>query len=72
MITSDGLFTGSIPLLYNQLMVPMLFEPYAADLATRVQKLEPVDVLETAAGTGAVTRAMAGSVSTIAHITATD
>ena len=72
MIASDGLFTGSIPQLYNQLMVPMLFDPYAADLAAELATLQPIDVLETAAGSGALTRALLAHLPHTAHITATD
>ena len=72
MIASDGLFTGSIPQLYNQLMVPMLFDAYAADLAADLGALHPTDILETAAGSGALTRAMATHLPKTAHITATD
>ena len=72
MLVSDGLFTGSIPQLYNQLMVPMLFDAYAADLAAQIAALNPTDILETAAGSGALTRAMATRLPTTAKITATD
>lgn len=72
MIASDSLFAGSIPQLYNQLMVPMLFDPYAADMAAQLQTLNPTDVLETAAGSGALTRAMAARLPDTARITATD
>jgi SAM-dependent methyltransferase len=40
-------------------MVPLIFEAYAADMARRVAALSPDTVLEIAAGTGAVTRALA-------------
>jgi ubiquinone/menaquinone biosynthesis C-methylase UbiE len=59
MANSDPLFAGSIPRLYDSLMVPMLFEPYASDMAKRVAAYRPGAVLETAAGSGAVTRALA-------------
>lgn len=72
MIVSDGLFTGSIPQLYNQLMVPMLFDPYAADMAAKLAALRPTDILETAAGSGALTRAMVDHLPATARITATD
>lgn len=72
MLVSDGLFTGSIPQLYNQLMVPMLFDAYAADLATDLTALNPTDILETAAGSGALTRAVAARLPKTARITATD
>jgi hypothetical protein len=40
-------------------MVPLIFEPYARDLAGRLATIEPRDVLKTAAGTGVLTRAIA-------------
>jgi SAM-dependent methyltransferase len=55
----DTLFAGSIPELYDQWLVPLIFEPYAEDLARRVAAGNPQRVLETAAGSGVVTRAMA-------------
>ena len=58
MTATDALFAGSIPATYAKLMVPMLFEPYAADVAERARQLEPRDILETAAGTGVVTQAL--------------
>jgi SAM-dependent methyltransferase len=59
MAGSDALFAGSVPAIYERLLVPLIFESYAADLADRVSAGEPLDVLEIAAGTGVVTRAMA-------------
>src|SRR5512147_1777602 len=58
MTASDKAFTGSIPQIYDQLMVPLIFVPYALDLARRIAAYLPRDVLETAAGTGVVTRAL--------------
>lgn len=55
----DKVFAGSIPQLYEQYLVPLIFEPYAADLAARLTKRAPARVLEIAAGTGVVTRALA-------------
>jgi SAM-dependent methyltransferase len=72
MVASDRVFAGSIPEIYDRLMVPLLFEPYARHLADRVARLKPSDVLETAAGTGALTRAMASRLSADARIMATD
>ena len=57
---ADKVFTGNIPDLYESYLVPLIFEPYANDLADRVAALSPNDVLETAAGTGVVTRMLAG------------
>lgn len=52
----DNVFSGSIPENYDRYMVPLIFEPYAADLAQRASALSPKRVLETAAGTGVVPR----------------
>ena len=72
MVTPDSLFVGSIPELYDRLMVPMLFSPYAVDLANRLAVLHPEVVLETAAGTGAVTREVLARLTATAHIVASD
>jgi len=68
----DLLFAGSIPELYDSHLVPLIFAPYADDLARRVAALEPSRVLETAAGTGVVTRAMARALPPSVEIVATD
>ena len=51
-------FTHSTPALYDRYMGPLLFEPYAKILAERAALLQPDHILETAAGTGIVTRAL--------------
>ena len=51
-------FTHSTPALYDQYMVPLLFEPYARLVAERAALLRPDRILETAAGTGVLTRAL--------------
>lgn len=68
----DAVFEGSVPELYESHMVPLIFEPYAADMARRVAALAPGRVLETAAGTGVVTRALALALPSDAEIVATD
>ena len=70
MQASDTAFTGSIPEVYDRCLGPMLFEPYARDLARRFAGFEGA-LLETAAGTGRVTRALAEAAPR-ARITATD
>ena len=70
--TVDTAFTGSIPELYDTRLVPLIFAPYADDLAQRVAALAPACVLETAAGTGAVTRALARALPAGTRIVATD
>ena len=69
---SDTAFAGSIPELYDTVLVPMIFESYAADLARRVAALIPSRVLETAAGTGVVTRAMDRALPANVELVATD
>jgi SAM-dependent methyltransferase len=69
---SDTLFAGSIPQLYDTHFVPLIFEPYATDLAGRVASLGPSRVLEIAAGTGVVTRAMANALPPQVELVATD
>ncbi|MDM0073201.1 methyltransferase domain-containing protein [Variovorax sp. J2P1-59] len=69
---SDTLFAGSIPELYDTCLVPLIFEPYAEDLAKRAATLRPSRVLETAAGTGVVTRALARALPAPVELLATD
>lgn len=59
MADSDKKFTGSIPDIYDEYLVPLIFEPYARAMARRVASALPADILETAAGSGVVTRALA-------------
>ena len=64
-------FTGSVPASYDQLMVPLLFRPYAEELARRAKRVGAKHILETAAGTGAVTQALHDALPD-AEIVATD
>ena len=72
MQTIDAGFTGAIPRLYEQLLVPMIFQPYADDLAARAARLSPRRVLELAAGTGVATRQLVARLPADAAIVATD
>jgi len=72
MAETDKVFAGSIPETYDRFLVPLIFEFYARDLAERVAQTNPSDVLETAAGTGALTRELAARLPARAGITATD
>jgi SAM-dependent methyltransferase len=69
---SDRVFAGSLPNLYDTYLVPLIFEPYAADLAKRLRSRPLSRVLEIAAGTGVVTRALAGALPDAVSIVATD
>ena len=69
---NDKVFTGSIPKLYETYLVPLIFEPYAADLANRLSMRSISSALEVAAGTGVVTRALASTLPENVTIVATD
>lgn len=70
--SADSDFAGSIPELYERYLVPLIFMQYAQDLCERLLPLEPARVLEIAAGTGVVTRALARTLSPATAIVATD
>lgn len=69
---NDVRFTGSIPALYERQLVPLIFEPYARDLAARAARVPARRVLELAAGTGVVTRQLAARLPADTAIVATD
>jgi len=69
---SDKVFAGSVPRIYEKYLVPLIFEPYAGELAERVAARAPGRVLEIAAGTGVVTRRLAASLPQGCAIVATD
>ena len=68
---TDKVFAGSIPQMYEKHFVPLIFEPYAVDLARRLASRPVARLLEVAAGTGVVTRALA-ALPGIGSIVATD
>lgn len=59
MSTLDKDFVGSIPEFYDTYLVPLIFQPYANDLAQRIANCAPGSILETAAGSGVLPRALA-------------
>jgi ubiquinone/menaquinone biosynthesis C-methylase UbiE len=69
---TDKVFAGSIPENYDRYMVPLIFESFAQDIAQRAAALSPRAVLETAAGSGVVTRALAPRLSPDASYVVTD
>ena len=70
--SSDRAFSGSVPEAYETLLVPLIFEPYATDLAERLNDFTEGTLLEIAAGTGVVTRQLAALLPSAVIITATD
>lgn len=65
-------FVGSIPQTYDQGLGPVIFADFAAVMARRAASFGPMRVLETAAGTGIVTRCLRDLLPAGAHVTATD
>jgi SAM-dependent methyltransferase len=65
-------FVGNIPQHYDQGLGPIIFAEYAADIARRAAASRPARVLETAAGTGIVTRKLRDALPADAQLTATD
>jgi SAM-dependent methyltransferase len=72
MAATDKLFAGVIPSVYETHMVPLIFADYAVDLAARVAARSPGSVLELAAGTGVVTRALVDRLPSWVSVLATD
>jgi SAM-dependent methyltransferase len=72
MSDTDRVFAGSIPKIYETYLVPLIFEPYAPDLVNRLRSRNLSRILEIAAGTGVVTRAMASTLDARVSIVATD
>lgn len=68
----DKVFAGSVPKIYEQHLVPLIFEPYAGDLANRLAARSCRRVLEIAAGTGVVTRRLASVLPADVSLVATD
>lgn len=69
---SDRQFGQEVATLYQDLLVPLIFAPYARYLASRIASLPAGRVLELAAGTGAVTRELSARLPPGAEIVATD
>ncbi len=65
-------FIGSIPEDYDRSLGPIIFADYAADIARRTAACGPARVLETAAGTGIVTRQLRNLLPASVHLVATD
>jgi len=71
MSLDDAAFAGAIPGIYDRHLGPLLFAPFAREVARRVARWGPNDLLETAAGTGIVTAELAHACPE-ARIVATD
>lgn len=66
-------FAGSIPALYDEFLGPAIFTPFADDLTARISaRVREGRLLETACGTGLVTRRLDQALAPGVRITATD
>jgi len=65
-------FSGSIPAAYDRYLGPVLFQPYAEDLATRLAANKTGSVLELACGTGILTRVLRTHLPSKVKLIATD
>jgi SAM-dependent methyltransferase len=65
-------FQSSIPEIYDRHLGPVIFEPYAAELARRVNIEAPASLLEIACGTGILTAQLRARLPPGVQIVATD
>jgi SAM-dependent methyltransferase len=72
MSSSAAAFSGSIPEFYDRQLGPVLFEPYAADLAARLPRRRGLRVLELACGSGILTRRLRETLDESDRLVATD
>ncbi|MBX6320954.1 MAG: methyltransferase domain-containing protein [Rhodospirillaceae bacterium] len=72
MAATDKVVAGSIPALYQRHLAPLLFGPYAEDLAAHLADMAAGRVLETAAGTGVLTRTLLAHLPEAVEVVATD
>jgi ubiquinone/menaquinone biosynthesis C-methylase UbiE len=71
-MASIALFAGSVPANYDKYLGPILFEPYALDLAERLKNDKVKHLLELACGTGRVTKHLVNLIPDGGSLTATD
>ncbi|WP_218916934.1 class I SAM-dependent methyltransferase [Croceicoccus naphthovorans] len=65
-------FSGTVPENYDSGLGPFIFERFAEEMARRASDLHPSSVLETAAGTGIVTRRLRDRIPPQCALIATD
>src|SRR4026209_416058 len=66
------LFQGAVPKNYDRYFRPVIFEPWAEDLVSRLANKKNKRVLEIACGTGIVTRRLRDALPATTEIVATD
>lgn len=71
-MSGDNVFTSAVAEFYENYMVPLIFAPYAAPMVAQLRSPDISDILEIAAGTGVLTRALAEGLTDRVSIVATD
>ena len=72
MTSSAAEFSGALPAFYDRHLGPVLFEPYAADLVSRLPEGDGLEFSRFACGTGILTRRLRESLPDSASVVATD
>src|SRR6266404_3100770 len=72
MDNKNAQFAGSIPAAYDRYLGPIFFQPYAEDLAARLNVDASSSVLELACGTGILTRVLRDRLPASVRLVATD
>src|SRR2546423_1133323 len=72
MENKNAQFAGSIPAAYDRYLGPILFQPYAEDLAERLKAGGNTSVLELACGTGILTLVLRDRLPATVRLVATD
>lgn len=71
-MASLSAFTGNVPQHYETYLGPLFFEPYAVDIAARIEKARHQTILELACGTGRVTKHLLAKLPAQGRLVATD
>ena len=72
MLNVNAQYQGTIPEFYHRYLGPVMFEPYASDLARRVSVPGAGSTLEIACGTGMLTRQLRKHLPPSTRLVATD
>ena len=72
MAQENAAFVGSVPENYDRYLGPAFFAPYAEDIVARVPMRDGISVLETACGSGIVTKHLRKALPGSARLVATD
>ena len=69
---NDKIFSGTIPEIYDTILVPLIFEPYTEEIVKRLRSKPINNILEIAAGSGVLTRALSTQLPDNVSLVATD